>query len=197
MATNVNAALANLYSNSNKKVNVNYTRNAIAGAAQRDPLDTSNPFGFITGRQDIQNVLDKATQDAFLVKRRQGLNDLSRIENTAVQDRNATIAGMRSALAGQMSSGAAMGGANASAVQAALGLGVNQSNNLNAGLRALQMIAEEQRAAMSQNAGLAIDKSNAAKGQQATAANEKYASDATFASTALQALASLFWPGQQ
>ena len=86
-------------------------------------------------------------------------------------------------------------GANATALQAALGLGAQQGNNLTAGLQALQNLSAQEQAARSGNAGLAIDKSNTAKGQQATAANEKYASDTTYGATALQALASLFWPG--
>ena len=193
--TGVNKAFANLYKNSSKGVNVNQGRNAVAKAAQAPKIDTSNPMGFLTSRADIKTLLDQATSDAFKIQRRQGLQDQARVENSLVGDRNATIVSMRKTLAGNVQNGTSDGAANATALQAALGLGMQQDNNLNAGLQNLQNLAAEEQAARSANGATAIDKANAAKGQQSTLAAEKYASDATYASTGLQALASLFWPG--
>lgn len=140
-------------------------------------LDTSNPFNFIVDQAEILGTLNEATKAAYDLKQKEALQGLSASEDTAYNNTINAINEMRNSLASSYSSGANRGAANATALQALLGLGQQNNALVTEGLRDIQNIADERAAQMAQNAVESISQSNAAKGQQATAANEKYAAD--------------------
>lgn len=154
-------------------------------------LDTSNPFGFITDRTAIQNALDVATNAAYDNNLREAKLGLNKAEDAANANTKTSIAELRKNMAGSASSGGNVGAAAATALQAMLGLGQQNSALVTEGLQKIQGVAGERAAALAQNAVDAISQANSAKGQQATAANEKYNADSTRSAEALSALGAL------
>lgn len=175
------------------KTNV-YARTALKklkGASASAKLDTSNPFGFITDQSTIQNTLNKATNAAYDNKMKEATLGLNKAEDTAYANTQNAINELRNTLAAGVASGANRGAAGANAIQALLGLGQQNANTTTEGLQNIQGVAGERAAALAQNAVDSISQSNSAKGQQATAANEKYTADQTRAAEALAAYGAL------
>lgn len=166
---------------------VKYLRSAGASAK----LDTSNPFGFIVNQAVIQNALDKSTNAAYDHKIQEATLGLNKAEDTAYRNTQNSINELRNTLAGGVASGANRGATNASAIQALLGLGQQNTDLTTQGLQSIQNVAGERAAALAQNAVTAIEQSNAARGQQATASTEKYTADQTRSAEALAALSAL------
>ena len=116
---------------------------------------------------------------------------LNRAEDTAYANTQNSIAELRKNMTGSAARGGNTGAAAATALQAMLGLGQQNSAMVTEGLQNIQGIAGERAAALAQNAVDAISQANAAKGQQATAANEKYNADTTRSAEAIATLGSL------
>ena len=160
-------------------------------ASAAGKLDTTNPFGFITDQTAIQNALDAATNAAYDNNMREARLGLNRAEDTAYANTMNSIAELRKNMASSATSGGNVGAAAATALQAMLGLGQQNSALVTEGLQNIQGIAGERAAALAQNAVDAISQANSAKGQQATAANEKYNADTTRSAEALASLGAL------
>ena len=160
-------------------------------ASDSAKLDTTNPFGFLVDNVAIQNILDQATNIAYDKNIKEAILGLNRAEDTAYNNTQNSINALRNTLAAGTVSGANRGAANAAAIQALLGLGQQNTQLATEGLQNIQGIAGERAAALAQNAATAIDKSNSARGQQATAATEQYTADQTRSSEALAALSAL------
>ena len=159
--------------------------------ASASKYDTSNPFKFITGLGQIQGAMDRATQAAYDQKRIEAMQGLNAAEDSAYANTQEAIRGLRNSMAQSTASGANRGAAGANAVQALLGLGQQNNALTTQGLQNIQNIAGERAAQLAQNASEAIERSNAAKSSQASAANEKYAADQNYRSAAATALGGL------
>lgn len=171
-----------------------YAKKALANLKQNTAsatLDTSNPFGFITDQSAIQVALDKATNAAYDNNMKEATLGLNKAEDSAYSNTQNAVNELRNILAGGVSSGANRGATGAAAIQALLGLGQQNTDLVTEGLQSIQGVAGERAAALAQNAVSAIEQSNSAKGQQATAANEKYTADQTRSAEALAALGAL------
>lgn len=142
---------------------------------------TNNPFGFITDQNVIKDALDQATNSAYDVKTKEAQQAMNKAENTTQANTRSAIANLRGSLAGSASSGANQGAANASALQAILGLGQQNNQTVTEGLQGLYRVADERAAALRQNAVDSISQANTAKTYESTSANERYASDANLA----------------
>lgn len=162
-----------------------------AQVASNPVYDTSNPFGFITNENTIQNRMDEATRKAYDVKRQEAAQALNAAEDTSYANTQEAVRGLKNSMATSTASGANRGAAGANAVQALLGLGQQNNQLVTQGLQNMQNVVAEKAAAMAQNASDAIDKSNAARGQQAGAANEKYSADQGYRAEAAKAVGSL------
>lgn len=136
---------------------------------------------FIRDRGEIQSVLDRATNAAFDVQRMQALRDAANAENTNYRNTQNTIAEMRRNLIGSASSGANVGAANATALQALLGLGQQNTDVTTEGLQNINNISRERAAQLAQNAADAIDKANDATSKMYDAATSAYGSDRSYA----------------
>ena len=153
--------------------------------------DTSNPFKFIVDYDTIVNTLNDATKKSYDVKTKEAYLGLNKAENASYANTINAISELRKSLAGSAASGASVGAANATALQALLGLGATNKDSITEALQGIQKISGEKQAAMAQNASNAIDISNAAKNMQGTIANEKYNAELTVVAEALAALGAL------
>ncbi len=154
-------------------------------------LDTSNPFGFITNDKTILNALNNAAVAAYNQQAREALQNYNRAEDTLYRNTQDTVNEMRRNLVGSVSSGANVGAANATALQAILGLGRDNAAATTEALQGVQNVAGQKAAALAQNASEAISQSNQAKAQQGQIATDKYAADMNRAAYAAEALGSL------
>lgn len=146
-------------------------------------LDTSNPFDFMVDRAEINRTMDDATNAAYLQKMREAQQAYNQAEDSNYTNTQNTINEMRRNLVGSASSGANVGAANATALQAILGLGQQNAAGTTQGMQAVQNVAGEKAAALAQNAADAIDRSNSAKQMQGQLATDKYSADKSAAAT--------------
>lgn len=163
----------------------------IKGKVENPVYDTSNPFKFITDYQTIVDALNKATTSSFDVKSKEANLGLNKAENTSYINTLNAVSELRKSIAGSAASGASVGAANATALQALLGLGTTNKDTVTEALQGIQQIAAERQAAMNQNAADAMNISNTAKNLQGTIANEKYNAELTVVAEALAALGAL------
>lgn len=167
------------------------TTSLLKNASASAKLDTSNPFGFITDNATIQSALDAATNAAYDVEAREANLGLNRAESSAQNNIQNTANALRGQLATSNASGGNVGAANATALQAILGLGQQNNALVTEGLQGVQGVAGKRSSALAGNAATALEQSNAARGQQATAANEKYTADQTRSAEALSSAGAL------
>lgn len=156
-------------------------------------LDTRNLYGIMSDRGAIQDVLENATRAAYEQQAREALASYDMAEDTMYTNNRDTIGKMRGQLAGDSLRGANVGAANATALQAILGLGAQNAASTTEGLRNLYGVQDKKTAALAQNAADALTQSNAAKAQEGGIATSRYASDserAAYAAEAMGALAS-------
>ena len=170
---------------------VNKAYDTLKGASTAPKLDKSNPFGFITDDQRIKNALDESTNAAYDVQTKEANLGLNRAEDTAYANTQNAVNELRKNMVGSASSGGNAGAAGATALQAILGLGQQNTGLVTESMQNIQKVAGERTAALKQNAVDAISQSNSARAQQASAANEKYNADATRSAEALAALGAL------
>ena len=136
---------------------------------------------YIRDRQYIQDVLDRATNAAYDVNRAQAIQDALNAENANYANTKQAIAEMRRNLIGSASSGANVGAANATALQAILGLGQQNTQTTTEGLQNLNTVSKERAAALAKNASDAITTANDATAKMYDAATSAYASDRSYA----------------
>lgn len=136
-----------------------------------------NAEGFITDRNEIQNALDAATNAAFDAQRQEAYQALNASERQNDANTRNAIASMRKSLAGSASSGGNVGAANATALQALLGLGQSNSQATTENIQNIQNLAAERQAALRENASTAIDTANSANASKWGVAESLYGSD--------------------
>lgn len=175
--------------NANKKAY--NTIQDLKAASKSAELDTSNPFGFITDDARILDTLNEATNAAYDVNMKEANLGLNRAEDSAYANTQNAVNELRKNMATSVSSGANRGAAGATALQAILGLGQQNTGLVTEGMQNVQKVAGERASALAQNAVNAIEQSNSARAQQATAANEKYTADQTRAAEAISSLGAL------
>ena len=136
---------------------------------------------FIRDEDYIRNALENATNRAFDLQRAQALQDAATAEDTNYRNTQNAIAEMRRNLIGSASAGANVGAANASALQALLGLGQQNASVATEGLRNVNNVSRERSAQLAQNAVDAINTANDATAKMYDAATSAYASDRSYA----------------
>ena len=136
---------------------------------------------FIRDENYIRSALENATNRAFDLQRAQALQDAAAAEDTNYRNTQNAIAEMRRNLIGSASSGANVGAANASALQALLGLGQQNASVATEGLRNVNNVSRERSAQLAQNAVDAINTANDATAKMYDAATSAYASDRSYA----------------
>lgn len=136
---------------------------------------------FIRDEDYIRNALENATNRAFDLQRAQALQDAAAAEDTNYRNTQNAIAEMRRNLIGSASAGANVGAANASALQALLGLGQQNASVATEGLRNVNNVSRERSAQLAQNAVDAINTANDATAKMYDAATSAYASDRSYA----------------
>lgn len=150
-----------------------------------------NPFGFITDREQILKTLNAQAEADYATKGKEALRAMNRAEGTAISNTREAVNSLRNNLAGATASGANRGAANASALQAMLGLGQQNNALITEGLQGMYKVQDDKAAALAKNAVDALTQSNAARQMQANAASERYNADATARASANTALSSL------
>lgn len=147
---------------------------------------------FIRDENYIRNALENATNRAYDVNRATAIQDALNAEDTNYANTRSAIAEMRRNLIGSGSSGANVGAANATALQALLGLGQQNTQTTTEGLRNINNVSRERAAALAQNAVDAINTANDATAKMYDAATSSYASDRSYAAQgAAEALGTL------
>lgn len=130
--------------------------NEYAGDAQL--RQDYSPF---TNYDAILGNYNTASDAAYDLARAEQIQAMNAAEDQNYSSTKSAIQQMRQALAGSASSGANRGAANATALQALLGLGQQNANTTTAGMQGYQNTAKEAAAARAQNAVTALE---AAKG---------------------------------
>lgn len=136
---------------------------------------------FIRDEDYIRTALENATNRAYDVNRAQAIQDALNAEDTNYANTRNAIAEMRRNLVGSGSSGANVGAANATALQALLGLGQQNTQTTTEGLRNINNVSRERAATLAQNAVDAINTANDATAKMYDAATSSYASDRSYA----------------
>lgn len=136
---------------------------------------------FIRDENYIRGALENATNRAFDLQRAQALQDAANAEDANYRNTQNAIAEMRRNLVGSASSGANVGAANATALQALLGIGQQNANLATEGLRNVNNVSRERSAQLAQNALDAINTANDATGKMYDAATSSYAADRSYA----------------
>ena len=136
---------------------------------------------FIRDEGYIRNALNNATNAAYDVTRAQALQDASNAEDTNYANTKNAIAEMRRNLIGSGSSGANVGAVNATALQALLGLGQQNTQLTTEGLRNISNVERERASTLAQNAVEAINTANDATNDMYGAGTSAYGSDRSYA----------------
>lgn len=171
-------AVNNLYNSLIKGLRVNsFNQYTGEGTATGDMLRRD----FIRDEDYIRGALNDATNAAFDVQRAQALQDAANAEDTNYANTRNAIAEMRRNLVGSGSSGANVGAANASALQALLGLGQQNTQTTTEGLRNVNNVSRERAAQIAQNAVDAINTANEATKAMHDVGTSVYNSDRSYA----------------
>lgn len=136
---------------------------------------------FIRDENYIRGSLNNATNASYDVQRAQALRDAVNAENTNLANTRNAISEMRKQLIGSASSGANVGAANATALQALLGLGQQNTQVTTEGLQNVNNVERERAATLAQNAVDAINQANSATNDMYGAATSAYGSDRSYA----------------
>lgn len=147
---------------------------------------------FIRDENYILDRMNQATNAAYNQNRAQAIQDAIAAEDTSYANTRNAISEMRRNLIGSGSSGANVGAANATALQALLGLGQQNTQTTTDSLRAINDVNRERASQLAQNAVEAINTANDATGRMYDAATSAYGSDRSYAAQgAADALGSL------
>lgn len=136
---------------------------------------------FIRDEDYIRGALNAAANAQFDAQRAQAIQDAMNAEDTNYANTRNAIAEMRRNLVGSASSGANVGAANASALQALLGLGQQNTQTTTEGLRNISNVERERTAQIAQNAVEAINTANEATKAMHDVGTSVYNSDRSYA----------------
>lgn len=135
---------------------------------------------FITDENYIRGRMDDAVAAAYDANRASAIQDALAAEDTNYANTRSAIAEMRRNLIGSGSSGANVGAANATALQALLGLGQQNAQTTTDSLRAINDVSRQRAAALAQNAVEAINTANDATSKMYEPATSSYGADHTY-----------------
>lgn len=129
---------------------------------------------------DYDDVLGKYNEQsdaAWELAKQEQMQALNAAEYQNVANTRNAIGQMRNALAGSAASGANQGAANATALQALLGMGQQNANTTTEGMQGYQNAAKEAAAARAANAVSALEMNKTATDSMYDAATSAYGSD--------------------
>lgn len=148
---------------------------------------------FIRDENYIRNSLNAATNASYDANRAQAIEDAIAAEDTSYANTRNAINEMRRNLIGSGSSGANVGAANATALQALLGLGQQNTQTTTESLQAINDVSRQRAAQLAQNAVEAINTANEATSQMHNVGTSIYNSDRSYAAQgAAEALGNLY-----
>ena len=136
---------------------------------------------FIRDEKQILGALNNATNAAYDMNRAQAIEDAISAEDTNYANTRNAIAEMRRNLIGSGSSGANVGAANATALQALLGLGQSNAQTTTESLRAINNVSRQRASQLAENAVTAINTANEATAKMYDPATSAYGSDRSYA----------------
>lgn len=126
------------------------------------------------------NKMNAQSDAAWALSRQQQIEAMNAAEAQNYANTQNAIAQMRNALAGSASSGANRGAANATALQALLGLGQQNSQATTQGMQSYQDTSKEAAAARAANAVNALDLSRETMNSMYNNATSAYGADHTY-----------------
>lgn len=135
---------------------------------------------FITDENYIRGRMDDAVAAAYDANRASAIQDAMAAEDTNYANTRNAISEMRRNLIGSGSAGANVGAANATALQALLGLGQSNAQTTTDSLRAINNVSRERAATLAQNAVDAINTANDATSKMYEPATSSYSADHTY-----------------
>jgi len=135
---------------------------------------------FIRDEKYIRDRMDEATRRAYDANRASAIQDALAAEDVNYANTRNAIAEMRRNLIGSGTSGANVGAANATALQALLGLGQANAQTTTDSLRAINDVSRERAAALAANAVEAINTANDATSKMYDPATSSYGADHTY-----------------
>lgn len=175
------AELGSTYSpNSLSKGAVNTLTNAVNDFKQNnldEYVTNSLRSDFITDKDVIQNALTNATNAAYDRQRVEANQLANQTENTNYANTRNAVSELRKNLIGSASSGANVGAANATALQAILGLGQQNTSATTEALNNVSNVERQRSETLAQNAVDAINEANSASSSMYSAATSAYGSD--------------------
>ena len=124
--------------------------------------------------------MDDAVAAAYDANRASAIQDAMAAEDTNYANTRNAISEMRRNLIGSASSGANVGAANATALQALIGLGQQNAQTTTDSLRAINDVSRQRSAALAQNAVEAINTANDATSKMYEPATSSYGADHTY-----------------
>ena len=137
-------------------------------------------YADVLGYDNALNKMNAQSDAAWDLARAQQIQAMNTAEAQNYAGTNSAIAQMRNALAGSASSGANRGAANATALQALLGLGQQNSQTTTTGMQGYQNAAREAAAARAQNAVQALDTAREGMNSMYENATSAYGADHTY-----------------
>lgn len=135
---------------------------------------------FITDEKYIRDRMDAATRAAYDANRAAAVQDAISAEGANYANTRNAITELRRNLIGSGSSGANVGAANATALQALLGLGQSNAQTTTDSLRAINDVSRQRAATLAQNAVEAINTANDATSKMYDPATSSYGADHTY-----------------
>ena len=138
-----------------------------------------SPF---TNYDAILGNYNTASDAAYDLARAEQIQAMNAAEDQNYSNTKSAIQQMRQALAGSASSGANRGAANATALQALLGLGQQNASTTTAGMQGYQNTAKEAAAARAQNAVTALEAAKSGVDSMYGQATSAYNSDHLYGS---------------
>lgn len=132
---------------------------------------------FVRDRAEIQGLMDAAANSASDLERAKMLQEANRVENANFANTQNAIAQMKAQLAGSAASGANQGAANATALQALLGLGQTNADATTGAMQNVANVERERASKLAQNAVDAINTANEATKSMYDVATSAYGAD--------------------
>ena len=159
-----------------------YTNDLDAYLSDMLRTDYSNRIGL--NRNDFYgsalNKMNAQSDAAWDLARAEQIQAMNAAEAQNYANTQSAVAQMRNALAGSASSGANRGAANATALQAMLGLGQQNAATTTAGMQGYQNAAKEAAAARAANAVQALDTARESMDSMYNNATSAYGADHTY-----------------
>lgn len=159
---------------------VNTLTNAVDDFKQNNLNDYMNSTlrgDFITDKDVIQSALENATDAAYDRQRVEANQAANQAENSNYANTRNAVAELRRNLIGSASQGANVGAANATALQAILGLGQQNTSATTEAVNNISNVERQRAEAKAQNAVDAINEANQATSSMYGVATSAYGSD--------------------